>query len=299
MLRNSPARVGVALILAVLVTIHVPTGAAHAAMTGNLVVNGDAETLDLTGWSDPSGNGYNIDTSVQFAGSACFWGGVVGPVGGWNQEIVQDVSVAAYAPIIDAGLTTAHFRAWGRRNEAGGAADVAGILVEYRSPTIILESFGVNPVNPTNAWVQVLDDRLLPVGTRVARIRLLAGRSIGISSDGGQDNISLVLESPVLDVPSGPPATRVLRLISANPARGTTPTRIAFSMASPGRVRVSVLDLSGRLVRVLTDGHHEAGERMLAWDGRGTDDAPVAAGVYFVRFAAQGRTEHARLVRLD
>jgi flagellar hook assembly protein FlgD len=65
--------------------------------------------------------------------------------------------------------------------------------------------------------------------------------------------------------------------------------RLGFSLATGGRVDLSVFDLSGRVVRRLLDRFAEPGRREVTWDGRDANDARVPAGVYLVRLSAEGR----------
>ena len=54
------------------------------------------------------------------------------------------------------------------------------------------------------------------------------------------------------------------------------------------RVRLSVHDVRGRLVRSLSDQQLAAGRHEIRWDGRDAAGARVAAGVYFFRLRAAG-----------
>lgn len=88
-----------------------------------------------------------------------------------------------------------------------------------------------------------------------------------------------------------------LRLAAPNPARGGTV--LAFSVASPGRVLLTVHDVTGRRVASLLDTVRAAGDYSVRWNG--TDDSgwPVASGVYFARLRAPGgqRVTRVQVVR--
>jgi hypothetical protein len=62
---------------------------------------------------------------------------------------------------------------------------------------------------------------------------------------------------------------------------------------------VSVVDLSGRLVKVLVDGPLAPGNYEASWDARDEEGHRVAAGVYFVRLATSQSTESRKVVLLD
>jgi hypothetical protein len=59
--------------------------------------------------------------------------------------------------------------------------------------------------------------------------------------------------------------------------------RMAYSVGSAGeRVRISVYDLAGRLVRTLANDFQPAGPHTVAWDGRDGQGTRMRQGVYFV-----------------
>jgi D-alanyl-D-alanine carboxypeptidase len=83
-------------------------------------------------------------------------------------------------------------------------------------------------------------------------------------------------------------AAAPLRLLAASPNPFTTETRIGFALARPGRVGVSIYDVSGRLVRALDEARFEAGNAAIGWDGRESDGRRVAPGVFFYRVSLDG-----------
>ena len=66
-----------------------------------------------------------------------------------------------------------------------------------------------------------------------------------------------------------------------NPFRGRT--TIEFTLPVAGHTAVTIMDVSGRVVRTLADGTHAAGRHTLSWDARMADGRAARAGVYFVR----------------
>ncbi len=80
-----------------------------------------------------------------------------------------------------------------------------------------------------------------------------------------------------------------------NPSRGHA--SITFSLDAERDVRLTVYDVAGRQVRVLTDGHHPAGTNTFTWDGRTTRERPVSNGIYFLRLDA-GNTHINRKVTI-
>jgi hypothetical protein len=95
----------------------------------------------------------------------------------------------------------------------------------------------------------------------------------------------------------GAPAALALSAPAPNPARG--PSTIRFALPQAGEVRLEVLDLQGRRVRSLVEGARAAGPHRAGWDGSDESGRRAAAGVYFYRLQAGGRTLSRKLVVLE
>ncbi len=103
--------------------------------------------------------------------------------------------------------------------------------------------------------------------------------------------------SSVVGVEDGGSPTLWLAPARPNPFAGTT--RIAFSVAQAGPVRVEVFDLGGRRIALLASGKLVPGPHEAIWDGRNDRSEPVGAGVYLIRLQAGGRTLTTRAVRVS
>lgn len=80
----------------------------------------------------------------------------------------------------------------------------------------------------------------------------------------------------------------------ANPFSGST--EITFSVPRPRHLTLRIYDVTGAVVRTLTDGPWPAGEHFILWNGARDDGKRAATGVYFYRMA--GSLPH-RIVRLN
>jgi len=85
-----------------------------------------------------------------------------------------------------------------------------------------------------------------------------------------------------------------LRLEQSFPNPFTLPTTIRYTLPAQSHAHLAVYDVAGREVAVLEDGPRSAGPHEVVWDGTGSSDRPVAAGLYFVRLDAGGRTRTAK-----
>jgi flagellar hook assembly protein FlgD len=66
-------------------------------------------------------------------------------------------------------------------------------------------------------------------------------------------------------------------------------TRIVCDLAKPGRARLVIHDIAGRLVRVVGEAAYPAGHRKVSWDGTNSRCDRVAAGMYLVQIEADGK----------
>ncbi len=79
-----------------------------------------------------------------------------------------------------------------------------------------------------------------------------------------------------------------IRLHPPYPNPAAHDTRIAFYLAEPGRARLAIHDVAGRLIRVIGEDMYPAGRSELLWDGTNHRGDRVAAGVYVIRIEASG-----------
>ncbi len=98
---------------------------------------------------------------------------------------------------------------------------------------------------------------------------------------------------PVQVLAVAEPGVNSLGLLGANPTRGAS--HIAYELACAGRVRLTVLDLSGRVVATLVDGVQVAGSHHVSWPAGG---ASSPAGIYFARLSANGWDATQRIVQI-
>jgi WD40 repeat protein len=82
--------------------------------------------------------------------------------------------------------------------------------------------------------------------------------------------------------------------ISPNPSRRET--AVSYSVAQTGPVRLTVHDVSGRLVATLVDTTATVGDHVVVWDGCDTSGIRTASGIYFARLEASGSVESKRIV---
>lgn len=286
-------------ILVLLTLLATTAPLARAAVTPELLVNPGAEALDLTGWTDPLGNGFMVLQGVAQSGEAAFFAGVNGVSGARVNELAQTVTLSevsgSLAAAVDAGLVTSAFAAYAQSGVSGATTDDARVLLEFLDAADgVLATYDSEPARPVHEWVRCADERTLPAGTRALRVRMRGTRALSITTDALFDSLSLRLTVPDAGVPGATGANTPLRLrVLANPARGEGVFEVA--LAAPGALAVTVWDAAGARVRTLAAGASSAGTRTLRWDGRRADGSLAAPGVYLVRASGAGAEALARI----
>ena len=148
-----------------------------------------------------------------------------------------------------------------------------------------------------NSWVQQsFDISEVADNQPVVYIRWTMG-----TTDGGWkycgwniDDIE-ILAVPQTGIEDSPnPAAPGVGALYPNPFRSML--SVPFFLSSPGRITVSVYDLSGRMVSTIADDSFAAGEHRLSWRGIDEEGRDLAPGVYFVRVAGEGGAETRKVI---
>ncbi|MGD8395116.1 MAG: FlgD immunoglobulin-like domain containing protein, partial [Candidatus Eiseniibacteriota bacterium] len=91
-----------------------------------------------------------------------------------------------------------------------------------------------------------------------------------------------------------PPVTRALVRATPNPMRSST--TISYTLTEPGRVVLTLFDVTGRSLATLVDAAQAAGEHAVIWDGRTSTGDRVGDGVYVYHLETAGRAVTGKLV---
>jgi len=90
-----------------------------------------------------------------------------------------------------------------------------------------------------------------------------------------------------------------LRLSQNAPNPFVGQTSIKFSVPRAMNVKLSVYDISGRLVRTVSDGELDAGEYSYSWDGKDNFSRDASPGIYFLRMSTPERSLQKKMVLLQ
>lgn len=102
----------------------------------------------------------------------------------------------------------------------------------------------------------------------------------------GSEPIGFVFPIVAGEDPSTPPLVTKLYQNYPNPFNPST--TLMFDLAESGKVKLSVYNIKGQLVRRLVDESLAAGTHRIVWDGVDSHNSQVSSGVYFIRFESRG-----------
>jgi hypothetical protein len=121
------------------------------------------------------------------------------------------------------------------------------------------------------------------------------GSPIGVDLDGDPTALWVRTIGIHPDAVATVPPAPGLRLTLPNPF--AAPGRIQYVLPVADDVRLSIVNVAGRVVRHLFEGEQPAGRCTLVWDGSDDRGMRTASGIYFLQLrGARGGTAHAKLV---
>ncbi|HAH24794.1 MAG TPA: hypothetical protein DCL77_13745 [Prolixibacteraceae bacterium] len=95
-----------------------------------------------------------------------------------------------------------------------------------------------------------------------------------------------------------PAATNSSVLMQNYPNPFNEGTYIEFKLPQPGEYRISILDVNGRILRILKGEDQMATDQTIYWDGKDDSGRAVITGVYFYRLEAAGLREMKQMVKM-
>src|SRR5881396_826086 len=151
-----------------------------------------------------------------------------------------------------------------------------------------------------NSWQRVIfriEDLVTPTASMKMRL-IAADEGAGSLVEAAVDDFRLIGFPAVAGVEPGRAGAAPLA-VTLQPSPFATRTSMRFTLPISGDVKLSVLDVNGRLVRTLVDGTGEAGEHSVAWDGRDGSNARIPVGMYFVRLEQAGKSVTKAVVHVE
>ncbi len=161
----------------------------------NLLVNGGAESGNLTGWvDDPSG--WTAATDATHASTSPLGGdNYFFPVNGASGNLHQEVDLIQRGGFSEIDLDSSLLTIVVGASLEVLTTDTGQLLIEYLNVTSgILDTYK-SPLADNEVWVHHKDTRILPSGTRFISYRFESIRNDGTQNNGYMDNGFVVLMS--------------------------------------------------------------------------------------------------------
>ncbi len=166
------------------------------------------------------------------------------------------------------------------------AANGDGYHVYRQDPAGREDRLTETPLPATTSTVRFSDRPDYPGGT-VLRY------SYAVVRDGAE-----LVRSPAIEVTvKSLPQVRT-QLLSNVPNPFNPQTEIRFQLATASQVRITIYDVTGRLVRTLVNEQRGAGENHAVWQGRDDSGRRVSSGAYYVRLENEGQIDHRKIMML-
>ena len=158
-----------------------------------------------------------------------------------------------------------------------------------KSPVSWLWSFGDGTYGSTQNPVHVYN------AAGVYSVELYASNAVGSTSLGKTDYITVT--TPVSHIKPVNAKAGQRKFLGGTPNPFSASVNIYFlAQAADRRVTLSVTDVSGKIIRRLTDSVPGRGYYSIMWDGRNEQGTLVPSGVYMTRLTAGGRTTVEKLL---
>jgi hypothetical protein len=223
---------------------------------------------------------FDLDLRVTQAGS---------PFNGFDAVIGYDpaaLTLIALSPTsLQQGtlMTDACGNTFHRFQQESGSATIADVLL----------CAGVSVTGPGQIYHLRFQASSTPQITQVRFLPGLQFYNAGLYVNPAYSTDAIVGIGTALGVEPPAKAAKLGLRVVPNPARGGTAFVVEADRAGP--LRISVVDIRGRLVRRFADSLATGGTGIVAWDGRDTAGRLLPAGVYLVTLEVGGRSISSRV----
>lgn len=211
----------------------------------------------------------------------------------WKEAQVIEVIQGQEVTGIDIGLCP---QPDGAYQIAGKVVDGSGAAVENTLVTLMVEEQSI--ASTVTAEDGVYNFENVPADSYTLTASAAgyddsepAAQSLAVSGTVNIYGLTLLVKTTSTGVQENPVLPTVSDLEQNYPNPFNPATRINFSLAQAGMVRLTVYDMLGREVKRLADGELAAGSHSAVWDGTNSRGDKMPSGIYFYRLQVQTGTE--------
>jgi hypothetical protein len=129
--------------------------------------------------------------------------------------------------------------------------------------------------------------------TETGRVRVYIHDAVGVMGSDSSDE-PFTVSGSVVGAESTRPTVYALLQNSPNPFMAST--RIAFDLPEDAGVKLTIYDVSGRVLRMIETAQLPAGRHEAHWDGRDNGGREVASGIYFYRLESENFSATRRMI---
>jgi hypothetical protein len=177
-------------------------------------------------------------------------------------------------PFDGSGVVTGAVLDTGVPSASGSAVPFTALASGLTPATLYhwrLRTISASPFFPRSPWITLAGNNVTEADLRTAAAPLAVGEE----------------EAPAAQLP-------LLEPVRPNPLRAQG--EIAYTLRAAGEVRLTVVDVAGRVRAVVADHPQAAGRHTARWDGRDREGRALPAGVYLLRLETAGRETSQKLV---
>jgi hypothetical protein len=121
----------------------------------------------------------------------------------------------------------------------------------------------------------------------------------GILEGYGEDSIHIEISGNLAINEENMPGRPAAEIILSNYPNPFNPdTTIEFELTEPERVKISIFNARGELMRILTDDHYPGGKHTLLWNGSDSHGNTLPSGIYFSYLTYKGGSAANKMILL-
>jgi hypothetical protein len=229
---------------------------------------GYSKVVPTTSDSMTAGNARtSLMVMAESAGGQMFWQSA--PDSGYSVDNIPPYAPAPFAGTYGGCSTAMHWR-------AEDVQDLANYRLYRGTNASFVPSQSNRIASPT-------DTAFIDASCQTYYYRLTA-----VDIHGNESASTLLLPAGATAVDGTLPRELAFAAPEPNPARDAT--TLEYALPQDATVRLAIYDLGGRRVRMLASGAEAAGNHVTSWDLRDDAGRAVRAGLYFIRFEAEGKS---------
>ncbi len=101
------------------------------------------------------------------------------------------------------------------------------------------------------------------------------------------DNLEIIVRDNSTGINNGSDNMYSFKILNDYPGNSGSPVIISYNVPVHSYVSISIYNIQGQLVRAMVNGHHDAGNYEIVWDGKDDSGNNMNDGIYFFTFTTK------------